>query len=468
MSSMCRCGHGSSLNRRQLVLGAGAGAAALAIGGRSGRSPLTAAAQDKTEIVFWTPGGSPTYCEAHTEIAADYSAENPSVTVNFQCGTDSETFLERFLGSIAAGNPPDASVIWDTPVSLGAQGALEPLDELMQSAEYAAAENWPPSVLASCQFAGQTWGLPVAAGSYGIWYNQELFESKGIPTDRASFPKTWDELRTLSKEFTQWDGDRLVTAGFIPRTPDMNVTIAIWSALNGSQIYDAANQRYTIDAEPNIAMLDYFLAWMDEEYQGDFGKVQRSGSFQAYPSDEGQPPEFQAGHMAMVEWGTWGLGDFYAYGEPAFERYDVAPYPVGPGGEKSVAGYWPNWLAIPKGAHHVQEAFGYLDYMSGVGIIKWFKAVPDTPTNKLVPPQVPDIAVEKRGEEFTSDVMAFFRGQLDVSTPMWDSPVQSFATDQMLRVIERVFRKEATPKDALAEAQQASQAELEKVLAGNA
>ena len=106
--------------------------------------------------------------------------------------------------------------------------------------------------------------------------------------------------------------------------------------------------------------------------------------------------------------------------------------------------------------------------MSGVGIIKWFKAVPDTPTNKLVPPQVPDIAVEKRGEEFTSDVMAFFRGQLDVSTPMWDSPVQSFATDQMLRVIERVFRKEATPKDALAEAQQASQAELEKVLAGNA
>ena len=122
MSSICRCGRGSSLNRRQLVLGAGAGAAALAVGGRSGWSPLTAAAQDKTEIVFWTPGGSPTYCEAHTQIAADYTAENPNVTVNFQCGTDSETFLERFLGSIAAGNPPDASVIWHNPVSLGARG----------------------------------------------------------------------------------------------------------------------------------------------------------------------------------------------------------------------------------------------------------------------------------------------------------------------------------------------------------
>ena len=310
--------------------------------------------------------------------------------------------------------------------------------------------------------------MPVAAGSYGIWYNQELFESKGIPTDRASFPKTWDEFRALSKEFTQWDGDRLVMAGFVPRPGDFQVTIAVWSALNGGQLYDAANQKYTIDAEPNVAMLDYFLAWMDEEYQGDYALVLRSGAFQAYPSDEGQPPEFQAGHLAMVEWGTWGLGDFYAYGEPAFERFDVAPYPVGPGGETSVAGYWPNWLAIPKGAHHVPEAFGYLDYMSGVGIIKWFKAVPDTPTNKLVPPQVPDVAVEKRGEEFAEDVMAFFRGQLDVSTPMWDSPVQSFATDQLLRAIEQVFRKEATPQDALTEAQQASQAELENVLAGNA
>ena len=466
MSSTLRGVRGTTLSRRHLLRGAGGGALALTVGGRPALTSAAAVAQDQTQITFWTPGGSPTYCEAHTEIAADYAKVNPNVTVNFQCGTDSDTFLERLLGSIAAGNPPGATVLWDTPVSLGARGALEPLDELMATAEYAKAENWPPAVLASCQFAGQTWGLPVAAGSYGIWYNQDLFESKGIPSDRASFPKTWDELRALSKEFTRWDGDRLVMAGFIPRQPDLYVTIAIWSALNGSQIYDAANQRYTIDAEPNVAMLDYFLAWMDEEYKGDFSKVERSGSFNAYPSEEGQPPDFQAGRLAAVEWGTWGLGDFYAYGEPAFNRWDVAPYPVGPGGSTSVSGYWPNWLGIPKGADHAAEAFGYLDYMSGVGIEKWFAAVPDTPTNKLVPPLVPDVAVEKRDAAFAEDVMAFFRGQLDVATPMWNSPVQNFANDQLTRAIARIFVKEATPADALAEAQQASQAELEKVLAG--
>ena len=93
------------------------------------------------------------------------------------------------------------------------------------------------------------------------------------------------------------------------------------------QIYDAANQRYTIDAEPNVAMMDYFVAWLDEEYQGDFSQVQRSGAWQAVPERRGQPPQFQAGNLAMMEWGSWGLGDFYAYGEPAFERLERRAVP---------------------------------------------------------------------------------------------------------------------------------------------
>ena len=82
--------------------------------------------------------------------------------------------------------------------------------------------------------------------------DQELLESKGIPSDRASFPKTWADLRALSKEFTQWDGDTLVSMGILPKPADA-VEFAIVSASNGGQLYDAANQRYTIDAEPNVA-----------------------------------------------------------------------------------------------------------------------------------------------------------------------------------------------------------------------
>ncbi len=464
----------TTMNRRALLRAAGlggAGALTLAAGGRGPLgSSLTAAApaaQGTTKITFWTPGGSPAFCDVHTQIAKDYAAVEPKVAVDFQCGTDSEAFAERLLGSIAAGNPPEATIIWDTPVSFGVRGALRPLDDLMKAAKYSQVENWPAAVLKSCQFNGKTYGLPVTAGTYGIWYNQEMFEAKGIPTDRASFPKTWDELRKLSKEFTQWKGDKLVSAGFVLFEPtDLPYTLPVWSALNGGKLYDAANQRYSIDAESNTAMMEYFVSWLDEEYQGDINKVKRSGSWRPYPSDEGQPPEFQAGHLAGVEWGSWGMGDFYAYGDPAFQKWEVAPYPVGPGGKSVVSAYWPNWLVIPDGTEHPEEAFAYLDFMSGVGVAKWFAAIPDLPTNARVANVVPEVAAKKRDEAVAEDATAFFRTQLDVATPMWDSPVQSFAIDQLRGAIERILAKESPPSDALAEAQKACQAELEKALKG--
>lgn len=416
----------------------------------------------KTTLQFWTPGGSPTFCNAHNQIAQGYERQNQNVDmakVNCFAG---DNFVEALLARVAAGNPPDATILWDTPVSLGARGSLEQLDSYMQTARYAQAENWPENVLASCQFGGRTYGLPVTAGTYGIWYNAEMFEKKGIPSGRDEFPKTWAELRNLSKEFTQWKGDRLETAGFLPWSDAVHLNI--WSALNGSQLYDAENQKYTIDSEQNVEMMQFSVDWLNEEYKGDITKVNRSAAWGVYPGEQNQQPAFQTGRLAALVEGSWVLGDLYASVQPTFENWNVASFPVGPGGERTVSGYWPNWLVIPKGSKNPEEAFKYLDYMSGVGVKDWFAAVPDMPTNEKVGEILPQIVVSKRGRAFAQDVMAFFRGQAEVATPMWTSPVQSFANDQITRATERIMTKAATPQAALAEAQKASQAELEKVL----
>lgn len=455
------------VDRRKLlkITGVGGGGILLATSGAMlSRPHMATAAQDSVTLTFWTPGGSPAYCDVHNEIASDFSEQNPNIQLNeVQCGTASaDDFIQVLLGSVAAGNPPDATVLWDTPVSLGARGALMVLDDYMENATYASEENWPAGLLSSCQFEGQTFGLPVAAGMYGIWYNEELFESKGIPTDRESFPKTWDELRQLSKEFTSWNGNTLESAGFIPWNDQY--TLPIWSALNGSQLYDAGAQTYTINNEANIAMMEYAVDWLDEEYQGDINMVNASGAWSAYPDDAGQPPAFQEGRLAMTENGSWMTGDFYEYVEPTFERWNVAPHPVGPGGTEAVTGYWPNWIAIPQGTRHPDEAFAYLDYMSGEGIIKWFNVVPDMPANAQVPELVPQPLIERRGEEFATEIMRFFRDLADIATPMWDSPVQGFASDQIALALERIMTKQLTPTEALTEAQNAAQAELENLL----
>jgi len=454
----------TQINRRDMLKAAGVGGGLMiATSGAMMMPRRSARAQDVT-LTFWTPGGSPAFCEMHNELTQQYASENPGINFNeVQCGVGGgDDYTQVFLAAVAAGNPPDATILWNTPVSFGARGALVALDELMASATYAQAENWPAGILESCKFDGQTFGLPVAAGMYGVWYNRELFESKGIPSDRASFPKTWDELRQLSKEFTVWDGDYLESAGFVPFRD--TITLPIWAALNGSQLYDAANQTYTINSESNVAMMEYMVAWLDEEYKGDITLVDQAGAWQAYPDDEGQPPSFQEGRLAACEAGSWMMGDFYQYNEPVFEAWDVAPYPVGPSGTESFSGYWPNWLAIPEGSKHVEEAFAYLDFLSGEGIVTWFEVIPDMPTNTQVPEVVPQVVVERRGEEFAIEIMDFFRSQAQVATAMWNSPVEDFVNDQLSTAVEKIMTKTSSPADALAEAQNAAQQELDNFL----
>jgi multiple sugar transport system substrate-binding protein len=473
------------MNRREFLrlTGVGGGTILLVACGASSGSPAAEATQapanepttapaaeatgEKVSLTFWTPGSEGPFCESFGKIAEAYEKLHTNVDIaEIQCGTGEQSFKEVLLARIAAGNPPDATILWDSPIALSARGSLESLDDLMQTSEFSQVENWPPAVLASCQYGGKTWGLPVAAGTYAMWYNQELFAAKGIPSDRESFPKTWDDLRKLSKEFTHWNGDTLESAGFIPwQDPS---SLPIWSASNGSQLYDAANRKYTIDSEENIFMMQYALDWLNEEYKGDITKVNNSGAWGVYPGAQGQPPAFQEGRLATLMEGFWVVGGFYDV-EAKFKEWNVAHIPIGPEGTKHVAGYWPNWLVIPKGSKNREEAFKWLDYISGEGIKTWFASVPDMPVNKKVPADlIPAIAIEKRGQEFAADVTAFFRGQLDISTPMWDSPVQDFATDQIARAIEKIMNKAASPQDALTEAQQASQAELDRTLKAGA
>lgn len=428
--------------------------------------PSAAFAQAEGALLLWLPGGSDLFCKIHTGLLDKFSASaslGPATTV---CGLGQDTeFTQALIGSITAGSPPDISMLWDSPVALGAQGAFMPLDAMMAGSKISI-DTWPAGLLSSCQFKGQTFGLPVTAGVYSMWYNQELFEAKGISSARADFPKTWADIRALSKEFTVWDGDKLAVAGFVP--PRVPETMAIWSALNGGMLYDEANLRYTIDSEQNIEMMNFFLDWLNEEYKGDVNLIDRSGNFSdGYPNaTTGLGPAFREGRLAGMQSGSWLMGDIYGDPAPVFERWNLAPHPVGPSGAASVSGTWPNWFVIPVGSKNPQAAFDYLSYLSTEGVVDWYAQIPDVPTNLQVQAKAPQGLVDKRGAEFADDVTAFLAEQAAVVTPMWNSPVQSFGADQVARALEKIYTKASPVAEVLAEAQLAAQAELERVLAG--
>ena len=94
-------------------------------------------------------------------------------------------------------------------------------------------------------------------------------------------------------------------------------------------------------------------------------------------------------------------------------------------------------------------------------MVRWFAALAFIFILSMVP-------APGSSKAFAQDIMHFFRDQLDIATPMWDSPVQDFATDQIRRALEQIMHKVATPRSALAEAQKACQSALDKVLQADA
>lgn len=458
--------------RRRFLQLSGAAAAGSVLAAHGGLDALASTLHAQVTVNFWTPGGSKPYCSNFNNIGHDFTKRHPNIAISkAQCYSGQQDYRLVLLTRIAAGNPPDATIWWDSPVTLGAVGAVEPLDDLMATSQYSQAKDWPASALASCQFGGKTWGLPLTGSPYAVWYNADWFAKKGISTKRENFPKTWDELRKLSKEFTQWKGGKLVAAGYVPfgtvsqPGTSLTATIFAWSGLNGGQIYDAPNKKYTIDSDANVAMCEYMVSWLNEEYKGDFNTVNRSANWSTYPDAKNRPGAFAGGTLAMVEEGFWFCGDFYAYSAPTFHDYNVASYPVGPGGTKSVTAIWPNWAVIPRGAQHKEEAFMWLDYLGGVGVKKWFELTPDLPTNRNIPTNlVPAITVQKRGRAFGIDLSHFFHHQLDTAVSMWNSPIQDFAWDQINKALQNIMYKTATPKAALASAQAACQSRLKRTL----
>ena len=175
-----------------------------------GTSSTPAGKGQKVTMTFWTPGGGGDFCTGLDAIARDFEQHHPSITIaETQCGTGEQEFNEVLLARIAAGNPPDAAVLWTSPAALAARGALLPLDALMPQGRYAPAENWPPAVLASCRFAGKTYGPPspparVGSGTTGICSSTRASLPAAMTSPRAGMSYAGSRRSSPSGRETPW------------------------------------------------------------------------------------------------------------------------------------------------------------------------------------------------------------------------------------------------------------------------
>ena len=395
-------------------------------------------------------------------VFAGYHKVNPNVDFDAPIwgGDAGQSYMEGLLARVAAGSPPDATILWHTPVSLGVLGVLLPVDDMMRQSKYSAAENWPKDMFASCQFRGKTYGFPSFNAVYAVWYNQEALEQKGVPSKRDQFPKTWDEWRKVSASYTEWDGDKLKRVGFFPT---WSYHPWLWTALNGAAPnYDAEKMRYNIQQPQALETAEYLVKWIDEEFKGSAAKARASGL--DFWEDKGGEPAWQDGRLIMAYGGNFSVGMYKSKKVPNF-RWDVAKFPTGPKGEKQFSNYAANWTGVLKGSKNPDATFGYLDWLNVEGLAIWSSTQPDLPANRKFDPNfVPQIVVDARGAEYAKDFWSFFKSQGENTARIFESPVAAIEKDQVKRTWERILTKAQPPKEALAEVEALLQRELEKTM----
>lgn len=416
-----------------------------------------APSEDAVVITWWNQYETATTQIAIPQIIEAFEEANPDVTVEYEITggpPGGGEYTEILLARIAAGTPPNTATTWDTPAQFAARGSLSQLDDFMENAQYATHDAFFEGPLNSCRWQGNVYGLPASAGAGCIIYNRELFEEAGIPTDRDSFPTTWEGLRDLSAQLTDWaDGDPQ-RIGLVPWSTSW--LKPVWSGLNGSQIFDADNLQYTIDTPENIEWIEFWLNWLDDQFHGDVEQLNFYGDFgTAY-----DPGTFQEQLSAIVQSGSWACSD----AELPFE-WEIAKFPVGPNGDRSVTGYWPNWWIVPAGAENLQESFLFCEHFCTRGWEIWYRYIMDTPAWVDFPEDVlTEKLVDEQGIERATEIHNFFADYLNDTVNMWNSPVENFANDTLESAINEVLFKQTTPSEALASAQSLIQTRLDETL----
>lgn len=414
-------------------------------------------AEGQTKITWWNSYSSESVKQVVPLMMKDFEGLYPNIKIEYELSGGAPgggNYAEVLLARIASGTPPDVSTLYTTPAEFAARGSLQDIDSYMSSAKWAKPDAFFPGPLGSCQWQGKTYGLPSSAGAGAIYYNTEKFKEKGITMTRDTFPKTWDELQKLSGEFVVKEGETITEIGMVP-WGDAWLN-SIWSGNNGGQLYDAANNRYTLNTDQNVEWLTFWTKWLDEQLGGNYEQLTIAGNWPGAYQDRA----FWQKKAAMTIEGSWVSTD----AEIPF-NWEVAKLPVGPSGSKSMTGYWPNWWVLPKGTQHPAEAFQFVEYIATKGWEIWYRGIMDTPAWKEFPKDVLTTKlVEQVGEERARDVNGFFADYLNDSVPMWNSPIESFANDTIAAMLEQVLNKAKEPRAALEEAQGICQAKLDETM----
>ncbi len=446
---------------------------------------VPASAVERTTIVVWGLSlGADT--KGDEAVIHEFERVHPEIRVRLLSMGAGRMNPQKLMTAIVGKVPPDM-INQDrfTISDWASRGAFRPLDDLIARDEKTdplcpRKEQYYPAAWEEATFMGRLYGIPTGTDDRSLFYNKTIFRQRAADLKAAGLdpkrpPRTWSELLAYSKVLTEFNKDgSLKRAGFLPNYG--NSWLYMYAFLNNASFMSADGRTCTFYSPASEEALKFMVQGYDL-----VGGYEEAKKFETgFQGSENDP--FMIGKVAMKidgDWIIYSLSRFapqldFANGPPPipddryFHRGKFAHDP-----EQFVTWIGGFSYCIPKGAHHVEEAWKFIKFATSTeGRLLNMRAQRDFDRkrgrvfitrvqgsietnrrmyNEFKPPDAKFAAVLKQCIDLMDH--ARIRPTTFVGQLLWDEHV---------RAMENACLKKMSPKAALLAAQEKVQRELDE------
>ncbi|MEU6880812.1 extracellular solute-binding protein [Streptomyces sp. NPDC046712] len=211
------------------------------------------------------------------KLTAAYEAKHPDVQVEVQI--ESWNDVDRKVAEmVKADQAPDIAQI-GAYADYAAAGELYSADELLSIPVQA---NFLAPLASAGEMRRTQYGLPFAASTRLLFFNQELFDRAGI----TKAPTTWAELAAAAEKLKD---DDVPYPFALPLGPEEAQAETMMWLLSGGDGYTDATDRYRIDSDLNVRTFDWLKKnLVEKELTGPVApaKLNRKDAFAAFSRGE--------------------------------------------------------------------------------------------------------------------------------------------------------------------------------------
>ena len=338
--------------------------AATAIGALSACSSSGSGGSSKTLKIAYQKFGAFTQMDSDMRmVKAQYEKAHPGMKVDLEPiqADENDYYTKLNLMSRSASTAPD--VLYEDTFLVNSDisaGYLAPIDSYLSKWS-----DWsqftPSSKTAGKGSDGKTYGVPMGTDTRGLYYNKQLFQKAGLPTDWK--PKNWNDILTAARTIKQ------KLPGVIPFNIYSGKAAGEGATMQGFEmllygtkntLWDPTAKKWIVGSQGMTDSMN-FLHTVYSEKLGPDPQDALDPQFGTKLSTQLLPQ----GKLAIDLDGSWQTGNWKKGGAKPWPQYSTvlgtAPMPTQDGaapGATSMSGGW--LLSVGSKSKNKQAAFDFI------------------------------------------------------------------------------------------------------------